>query len=161
VTDAPGVLKDLSTRRRRALVVALVVALGLAAFSFHGSAPQPPPARASGSAVAAFVERAQAALANHAGGASYRVTPARAATGQEAEAALVSGLRTAVAGPATEPAYLVKRKVVGRSVRCLELASSSHPTGTVCETSAGLIAFYDVPARISHGAYVVATLNGG
>jgi hypothetical protein len=90
------------------------------------------------------------------------VTPARGATAHEIEVALVSGLRTAVAGkPATEPVYIVKRTIVGRSARCLELASSSHPIGTVCETSAGLIAFYKVPARVGHGAYLIATLNGG
>ncbi len=58
-----------------------------------------------------------------------------------------------------EPAFLVRRRVLGQDVRCLEFGKILHPLGSVCLNGDGVIAFYDLPRAVTYSTYNTATLQ--
>jgi hypothetical protein len=79
--------------------------------------------------------------------------------------ALVLGLENATAlytgGMAIErePAFLVRRRVRGRQVRCLQFGRTPRPLGSVCLNDDGVIAFFDLPRAVTYSTYATATLQ--
>jgi hypothetical protein len=82
--------------------------------------------------------------------------------------ALVIGLENAAdiftgvpAPPATqpEPAFLFTRRLSGRDVRCLGFGRMGHLLGSVCLDRSGIVAYYDLPQRMTYSAYSTAVLR--
>lgn len=58
-----------------------------------------------------------------------------------------------------EPAYLLTRRLAGRTERCLAFGPASHPLGSVCLAQDGVIAYYNLSPTVTFSTYQTATLR--
>jgi hypothetical protein len=57
-----------------------------------------------------------------------------------------------------EPAFLVRERHAGQSVRCLRFGPRAHIVGEACLDSDGIIAYYDIPQNVTSGAWRQVTV---